>query len=189
MQPDPTDLARVPEVDRLLQAHQDAVYGLCLRLVGDPQTAAELAQETLLRAWEKLSTFRGEASFRSWLLGIARYECLNARRKHGDLLTEDGVLDAADPARSVLAGLHREQRHALVVEASEAVLDPLEQQVVTLRYAEQIPLDRIEALLELDAASGARGVLQRCRRKLRAELRRRLEALGHTSSLVRMSLE
>lgn len=177
----------VQRVDALLAAHQGLVLAVCRRSVADRERALELAQETLLRAWQKLATFRGESSFRSWLIGIARYECVNAIRKRGDHLTEDGVIEATDPGASALSGLRRQEREALVRDAAAAVLDPLEQEVVQLRYVELLPLERIEALLALDGASGARGVLQRCRRKLGRELGRRLAELGHGSSLLRDS--
>lgn len=199
--PDPAALARalsepgerplaelLAEVDRLFATHQDLIYAICLRSTGDPQLAAELAQESLMRAYEKLPTFRGESRFRTWLIGIARYECLNALRKRQDRLAEDGVIDPTDQARPVLSGLHRLERDELVRAASQAVLDPTEQEVIHLRYVEQLPIQEIDRLLSLPQASGARAVLQRCQRKLQREIRRRLAAMGHASSFVRGSM-
>lgn len=50
----------------LVWRHQDAVYTLAMRLVG-PDLAADVAQETLIRAWRALPRFRGEAAFGTWL--------------------------------------------------------------------------------------------------------------------------
>lgn len=199
--PDPVALARslsepgtrphteiLADVERLFAVHQDLIYVVCLRFIGDPQIAAEAAQDTLMRAYEKLSTFRGESQFRTWLIGIARHECLNRIRRRTDRLTEDGLVEATDPVRSVLSGLHRQERDDLVRAASASVLDATEQEVIHLRYVEQLPIDEIDRLLALPLASGARGVLQRCRRKLQREIRRRLRAMGHASSFVRGSV-
>jgi RNA polymerase sigma-70 factor (ECF subfamily) len=172
------------EVDRLLAAHQDVVYAACLHWVGSPEQARELAQDTLLLAFRKLPTFRGDARFRTWLLAIARYTCNNARRKRADALTEDGVLDATDPAASAFRRLRLEERDALLHAAAAAVLDDVEQEAIHLRYVEQVPVEQITTLLGLDSASGARGLLQRCTRKLRRELTRQLAELGHGTSLV-----
>jgi RNA polymerase sigma-70 factor (ECF subfamily) len=172
------------DVDRLLEAHQDVVYAVCVRAVGSPEQARELAQDTLLLAYRKLPTFRGEARFRTWLISIARYLCLNARRRHRELLLEDGVFEPTDPGADALRHLRRAERDALLAEAAAAALDADEQEAIHLRYVEHLPLETITAVLGLENKSGARGLLQRCQRKLRAELARRLDALGHGPSLL-----
>ena len=63
------------------------------------------------------------------------------------------------------------------------------QEAVALRYVEHLPVDEITSLLGLTDKSGARGVLQRCKRKLKRELSRRLAELGHGTSFVRGSLD
>lgn len=65
-------IARAQEGDRaafaaLVRAHQDEVYTLARRLVGDPHLAADVAQESLVRAWRALPRFRGEAQLSTWL--------------------------------------------------------------------------------------------------------------------------
>jgi len=65
--PDLVTRARMGEEDavaELLAAHQDAVYTLALRLVGDRDLAADVAQEALVRAWRALPGFRGDARAR-----------------------------------------------------------------------------------------------------------------------------
>lgn len=179
---DQPDAALAADVDALFQRHSGRVYEACRQFVGDPNLAADLAQQTMLVAWKKLGDFRGESAFSTWLYSIARYLCFNAMRKKTDVLVEDGVFEAADPASSALRSLRRLERERLLSEVAAAVLDPLEQEAVYLRYVETIPQDRITELLDIDSKSGARGVLQRCRRKLRRELLRRLHAMGHGSS-------
>jgi RNA polymerase sigma-70 factor (ECF subfamily) len=51
----------------LVRAHQNEVYTLARRLVGDPHLAADIAQETLIRAWRALPRFRGDAALSTWL--------------------------------------------------------------------------------------------------------------------------
>lgn len=55
----------------LVDRHGDVVYAVLLRLVGVPDLAEELAQETFVRAYEGLDGFRGESGFRTWLVQIA----------------------------------------------------------------------------------------------------------------------
>lgn len=171
-------------VSALLASEQDRVYGLCLRLLGERERAREVAQDTLMAAYEQLGSFRGEASFSTWIYRIARYKCFNALRKRQDLLSEDGVLEARDPAATVYARLRGQERAELLRQASAAALGPLEQEAVYLRYTERLPLAQITEILDLEGASGARGLLQTCRRKLRRELVQRIEGLGHGRSFV-----
>lgn len=172
------------ELDRLFGAHQHRVHGLCLRMTGDPERARELTQETLAVAWQRIDEFEGRARFSTWIHAIARNLCLNAIRKKGELLTHDGVLDPDDDTVGVLARLQQAEREALLQQAAAAVLDDQEQEAVWLRYGEGLGQDDITRILDLPG-TGARGLLQRCRRKLGRELRRRLVELGEGSSLMR----
>jgi RNA polymerase sigma-70 factor (ECF subfamily) len=54
----------------LLREHQDEVYTLARRLVGDPHLASDVAQEALIRAWRALPKFRGDARLSTWLYRI-----------------------------------------------------------------------------------------------------------------------
>jgi RNA polymerase sigma-70 factor (ECF subfamily) len=181
----PAEAGLTEQVDALFAMHQPRVYRLCLRMVGDPERARDLAQDTMLTAYRKLPEFRGDAQFGTWLYGIAKHLCLNAIRRRGEVLSEDGVIEVDDATHSALRQLRQQEREALVTAAAQAVLDPLEQEAVYLRYVEGMPQDRITEVLGLDDKSGARGLLQRCRRKLQRELRERLALLGHGSSFVR----
>ena len=58
------------------------VFGLCLRIAGDPHVAEELAQDVFVKAWQRLGTFRGESAFSSWLHPIAVNMALSERRSH-----------------------------------------------------------------------------------------------------------
>jgi RNA polymerase sigma-70 factor (ECF subfamily) len=51
----------------LVRANQDEVYTLARRLVGDPHLASDVAQEALIRAWQALPKFRGDAKLSTWL--------------------------------------------------------------------------------------------------------------------------
>ncbi|MDP2314833.1 MAG: sigma-70 family RNA polymerase sigma factor [Pseudomonadota bacterium] len=178
--------AAVAEIEALLARHRGGVLALCGKIVGDPQRAEELAQDTLAVAWQNLSGYRGEGTFSGWLAGIARNHCMNAVRKRKDLLTEDGVLEPGDPAASALASMQVAEREEILRLATQ-MLEPLEQEVLHLRYVEGLPVQTITRVLALEGESGARGVLQRCRRKLLVSLRAVLDERGLGSSFIRDS--
>jgi len=51
----------------LYRTHATAVFALCRRMVGDDGQALELVQDVFVRAWERLTTFRGHSSLSTWL--------------------------------------------------------------------------------------------------------------------------
>ncbi len=67
----------------LVQRYQSRVRGWLRHLARDEALADDLAQDAFIRAWQKLSTFKGAGSFEAWLLGIARNEFLQSCRKSG----------------------------------------------------------------------------------------------------------
>ena len=55
----------------LCREHVDRVYGLCLRMTGNVSEAEDCAQEAFIQAWNKLSKFRGDSAFGTWMHRIA----------------------------------------------------------------------------------------------------------------------
>src|SRR6266700_1384507 len=71
-----------PAAERALyDAHVDRVYRLAYRLAGDDELAREFTQDTFVRAFERLSSFRGEAKLSTWMHAIATSVVLNGLRK------------------------------------------------------------------------------------------------------------
>jgi len=57
--------------ESIYHTHAPAVYALCRRMVGDEQQARELVQDAFVRAWERLTSFRGHSSLATWLHRLA----------------------------------------------------------------------------------------------------------------------
>lgn len=66
--------------ESLVRENQGPLYGLLVRLAGDPDEALDLVQETFLRAFRGMASFRGESAVRTWLHRIAMNVFLNERR-------------------------------------------------------------------------------------------------------------
>jgi RNA polymerase sigma-70 factor (ECF subfamily) len=135
----PVDPEVLDQLDALFAQHQLRLYHLCHRMVGDAERAEELAQDAMLTAYRKLPEFRGDSRFGTWIYSIAKHLCLNAIRRRTEVLSEDGVIEVGDSAFGALYQLRQQEREALVTEAASAVLDPLEQEAVYLRYVEGLP--------------------------------------------------
>lgn len=153
----------------LLARYRQSVYVWCHRYVRDHEKALDMAQDVLLQAYERLGQFEGRSAFTSWLFAIARNRCLNEIRR--DHWHDDEDLELVPDERvrfdDVLDETFRGERLLGLV---NRVLDAEERKAVWLRYAEQMPVDAITAVMGLDRQSGARGLLQRARRKLRAAI-------------------
>jgi RNA polymerase sigma-70 factor (ECF subfamily) len=65
----------------LVRRHQGVVRNMLARMTGDRATADDIAQDAFLRAFERIRSYSGEGSFRSWLCGVAYNELLHAARK------------------------------------------------------------------------------------------------------------
>ncbi len=68
-------------IARFFQTYHLDIYRMALSILDDPNEADEAAQEALLRAIDRLSTYRGEASFRSWLFAITVNVCRGRLRR------------------------------------------------------------------------------------------------------------
>jgi RNA polymerase sigma-70 factor (ECF subfamily) len=64
----------------LVDRHRTAVYRAAMAALGTHAEADDAAQDTFVLAWRRLGSFRGDASFRTWLLAIAWHQAINRRR-------------------------------------------------------------------------------------------------------------
>ncbi len=67
--------------EALYRLHIDKIYGLCLRMTGNVSEAEDCAQEAFIQAWNKLTKFRGDSAFATWLHRIAVNTVLGRIRK------------------------------------------------------------------------------------------------------------
>jgi RNA polymerase sigma-70 factor (ECF subfamily) len=111
--------------EALVQRHQSKVRNWLRQLTRDPARADDLAQETFIRAWQRLRTFQGRGKFVSWVMKIAFNCFLQARRKpdYGPALelperaSDDVVvpfLESPD-VEKMLAMLAPDERHVMIL--------------------------------------------------------------------------
>jgi RNA polymerase sigma factor (sigma-70 family) len=178
-------LARAGDEDAfetLVSRHEAEVYRICRRLLDDSEDALDATQEVFLRAFRGLARFRGAATFRTWLVGIAVNACrsclvtaehrvrrrtvgLETAANDGDPPTE---LPLPDPAPSPEAhAFGGELRRAL--SRALASVSAEHREALVLREIEG--LDYAEIALVLGVAVGTvKSRLARARAALRAEL-------------------
>ena len=94
--------------EALIRPYENRIYRAILRITRDPSSAADVYQDALLAAFEKLASFRGDAAFGSWLQRIAMNLALMRRRApaHHRVVSEDDLpKKAREAARSISPGV------------------------------------------------------------------------------------
>lgn len=157
-------------LNQLFGRHRSRVAAWCFRLTGDVDSAADLAQEVFLKAFQHIDSFRHDARFTTWLYSIARNHCLDQLKSRAAMPLEktDVVLEDMIDSRSddVSLRLEREQAVQLLQQWIRETLDKTEAEVMTLHYVQELPLDAITRLLRLNNPSGAKAYIVSARRKL-----------------------
>ena len=153
--------------ERVYHAHLSRVHNLARRMAG-PEAADELTQDVFVRVWQKLSTFRGEASFTTWLHRLAvnvvieRFRTLGTAR---DRFLADGetVLERM-PARTTA-------RHEARMDLEQAMsrLPPGARAVFVLHDIEGYRHEEIGTLLGVSVGT-SKSQLHRARMTLRTQL-------------------
>lgn len=156
----------------LLLRYRDAVYAWCLRYTRDHDRALDLSQDVMVTAWEKIGSFEGRSKFSSWLFAVTRNRCIDASRRV-DVLADESITEmypdpAPSPESAVLDAVDEDRLLALI----RRELDQDEQKAIWLRCIERMPVEEITGVLGVSGESGARALLQRARRKLRAAMDR-----------------
>ena len=160
----PSEDARLA-ASTLLGRYRQQVYQWCFRYAREHEAALDMAQDVLLRAYEKLDTFQGRSRFSSWLFAVTRSVCLNAIQRV-ELRYDGEVDDVADRAPRPDEAFEALSDRDYMMRTIQNTLDAEEQEAVVLRYFEHMTPDEITRIMGLDSRSGARGLLQRARRKL-----------------------
>jgi RNA polymerase sigma-70 factor (ECF subfamily) len=157
----------------LLGRYDKAVYLWCFRYVKEHERALDLAQDVLINAYRGLGSFAGKSKFSSWLFSIARNRCLNEVQRVSLLVDEEADLETIPSGeKNPDIDLEEEESRERLIGLIRETLEPEEQKAIWLRCFERVPVDEITRLLGIEASTGARGVLQRARRKLRTALDR-----------------
>jgi RNA polymerase sigma-70 factor, ECF subfamily len=154
-------------MEELVHRYQDRLFSAVLRMVGHPEDAADLVQETFVRAMQNVSKFEGKSSLYTWLFRIAINLALSHRRSQryrtaasldGPVRGAGGGVDQqADSLRRELvqgteldpaaqAEIHIEHERAV---AALSRLDPEFRAIIVLRDVEDCDYDQIGEILDL----------------------------------------
>jgi RNA polymerase sigma-70 factor (ECF subfamily) len=160
----------------LVQRYQRQVYNLAYRMLGNAEDAGDLVQETFLRAYSALASFRQDASFLTWLYKITSNLCidqLRSRKSKGALSLEVELEEGREPASESRASAPEDSavRGAVQDVVHKAILNLPERYrvVVIMRHLQDMSVDEIARTLDLPTGT-VKTHLFRARELLRERL-------------------
>lgn len=145
----------------LVRLHQSPLRQFLRRLVGDDHALADdLAQETMLKAWRHIASFRGDGRFLSWLFRIGFQTFADRRRALGqriDVPIEDEALPVLDEPDRDIDG----DRMLRLIDR----LQPMERSAMHLHYGQDLSHSEVAATLQLPIGT-VKSLIRRARMKL-----------------------
>ncbi len=164
--------------ETLVVEYEKSVYAITQRMTGNPEDAADMAQETFIKAYNSLQSFRGDSKFSVWIYRIATNVCLDFLRSRSRKPTvslsvedeegEETQLDIADESQSPELLLERGLTRDAVRRGLDT-LTPEYRQILLLREIQGLSYEEIAAALDLEVGT-VKSRIFRARKRLCAFL-------------------
>ena len=154
----------LPTIDEIVTEHSSAVFRLARSVVQDAALADDVTQETFIKVWKHLDSFRGDSSLRSWILRIAHNTAVSTLRTIRDSATDPVKLpDGHEPIGTTQVVEGRLAADQLV--SALATFDDLTREIVVLREIEGMSYEEIAETLDVPVPT-VKTRLLRARRRL-----------------------
>ena len=133
----------------LVREHQEAVFRLSYLLLGDPDDAEDVAQETFLRAWKHLKRFDPTRPLRPWLLSIASNLASNRRRSAGRYFAALTRAFRGEPIPATIEEKSSQQVQANELWKAVQTLNAHDQQIIYLRFFLDLSVTETAEVLQI----------------------------------------
>ncbi len=144
---------------RLVTEYEHSLRRFLLNLTNDPELTSDIAQETFLKAYLSIKSFRGISRFKTWLYRIAYNEYISYRRKYGITVEiPDNIIETADESDST-SSISIDLDHYL------SALNDTERTIVLLFYLEDQPIKKISEITGITSGT-IKCYLNRARKKM-----------------------
>ena len=164
--------------ETLMLQYQTPVYNLCFRILGNPEDAADMTQETFLKAWKNLEGFHMESSLSTWLYRLANNCCLDLLRSkkrkptisivREDEEGEELAFDPVDPSPQPDELLIKKEENQILQQALMS-LDEQQRSILTLRVVNDMSYEDISQALQIKEGT-VKSRLARARENLRKKV-------------------
>lgn len=152
----------------LVNGYAKEVYALIVKIVRKPEEAEELTQDVFMKVFNKLSTFKGDSRFSSWIYRIAYNTSISAvRRKRVEYPAIDEKVLNNVPDQEVDQLLNQQENEAVLQRLEKAItlLSSEEKALITLYYQQEMPVKELAEVTGLSEAN-VKIKLHRTRKKL-----------------------
>jgi RNA polymerase sigma-70 factor (ECF subfamily) len=141
-----------PAFTALVSRHQERVWRVCFRLMGNDSDAGDAAQEVFVGLFQNRAAFAGRSKFSTWLHAIAVRTCLRLRRARGRRLKHEAGLAARLPH-----GVPREPDAAggaaLDLAQMLETLDEEDRAILVLKYSEDYSYEELADVFHLSVSA------------------------------------
>ena len=149
----------------IVEKYKDIVFSIALKVLKNREDAEEMAQESFIKAYRSLHTFKGKAKFSSWLYRITYNNCISEIRRRKIHFTPIDEVEVKDDAESFnIEGLPQENREKYIKIALDKLPED-EYTLILLYYFEEQSIEEISKITRL-TESNAKVKLYRARKKL-----------------------
>jgi RNA polymerase sigma factor (sigma-70 family) len=156
----------------LVEKYKQLAFTLSMKITRNREDAEEAAQDAFIKAYRSLDSFKGSATFKTWLFRIVYTTAISKVRskKHDFVSFEDHKLTERelDETENAVGELSAEERSYQLHKAME-LLVPDERAILNLYYFEDLPVDEIATIMDM-SASNVKIKLFRSRKKLYEQL-------------------
>ena len=148
--------------------YSNSIYSLIVRIVLTKEDAEELTQDSFLKAFKKLDSFKGDCSFSTWLFRIAYNTAISATRKRKMVfpMVDEAMLESV-PDEAINTFFDRDDDEMRLQKLEEAInrLNAEEKTLITLFYTEEKSVAELARVLDL-TPENVKVKLYRVRKKL-----------------------
>lgn len=149
----------------IVEKYKDIVFSIALKVLRNREDAEEMAQESFIKAYKSLHTFKGTAKFSTWLYRITYNNCISEVRKKKQHFVSTSDIEIKDETEEInLDGIPAENR-AKYIKAAMEKLPEEEYTMVMLYYFEDQSIEEISKVTKL-SESNTKVKLFRARKKL-----------------------
>lgn len=140
--------SRATSIEDIIREHSGAMYRVALSVVRDHALAEDVVQESVVKAWQALDSFRGDSSVRTWLLRITHNTAISAlRKRRDDVIAPDELPERPGHTSVEESALLQADRDEIWRALSR--LDPVSRAIVVLREVDRMAYEEIAEILDL----------------------------------------
>ena len=130
----------------LFARHHARIYRFVLRLIGSEALAEDITSEVFLNVWRQARRFEARSAVTTWLLAIARYKALAELRRRPEAPSDEGTVDASDPADDPEATFEIKHRGEILRNCLTR-LSPRHREIIDLVYYHEKSVQEVAHIL------------------------------------------